>query len=270
MLHTLRQHVLTFLRRIVCCFNDSPILVAVGVGIGFILVAEILICAPARVFELVEGYERPPFDHIVALLSGSVTAAALAAIWFQAREARKNARVLLMEIGLRGDQLHAEYNTSEMRDTRTRAWKHLRYMSMNQQAMTGFVKWFVSSDETPDFDISPDSFDKRSACCNKAEPSDAERHEVCEQYQRAISCMLAFFVRLENHLRTNEIHGNSEQTVAEMVGPFHWSYWGPRLMPLVEACAVEGEPTGTNRLYFLAPLRRLNDRTRISRAAGAP
>lgn len=105
-------------------------IVALCAGLAFLIIVELFLCHftcnPASLGSL------PPAE-IIALSTGAITAAGLAAIFVQIDAARRASTERedqqRKDITCRADQLHADFNTKEMRDHRNRAYHYLKFLN---------------------------------------------------------------------------------------------------------------------------------------------
>jgi hypothetical protein len=239
---------------------------------GFIIITELVICAPL----LISGTSVGPMPaaEVISLLSGAVTAAALAAVYLQVRDARRNAAQQIIEVAVRADQLHAEFNSTDMRKHRDRAYTHLKLLDNDRAALAALAEAWI--------------YDRPYATANNewsrvAEAAGAtktaEAYRAMDETLWSISCMVAFYVRVEAYLRTNDAHFKQRQeSTSTLLGPFYWQYWANAgIRRLVEASdeAYRKDPKqAIEEPYYVTPLRRLDDRCKPHRVAvptaGAP
>lgn len=222
--------------------------VAAASGLLFVLVVELAICGIA-LFEPHSLTRLAPGDTI-ALLTGAVTAAALSAIYLQLREARKEeeARDELRnrELAYKADQLHAEFNSPEMRRHRDIAYPYIGFLNENGQTsrLTELAKsWILDDHPGPVPEIPFDELGKLKY----------------GDYSMSFGCMLAFFVRVSAHLRLNEKYLDFED-ITEITESFYWSHWKRKgLVKFVEEIKRYHKDVGYDipRPYFIDGIERL-------------
>lgn len=226
---------------------------ALAAGILFIVVVQILLLLGV----LFRGARLEPLNpgDTIALLAGGVTAAALSGIFLQVREARRQAEQALIDVALRADQLHAEFNTVEMREHRDRAYAYLKHLELNPGQRVRFANSWVFESDPPSLP-----------------PSLEGQNLGFKDYEWSLSCMLAFYVRVATHIETYrpQIRASSSSEFV-ILGPFFWSYWEKAgLVALVEACEQayqQNASTAPERPYFIDPLKRLKAIAQAAREA---
>lgn len=182
-------------------------------------------------------------SDIISLLTGAFTAAGLFAIFLQVRTAeedakeRENQRAL--EMAVRADQLHMEFNTESMRESRDLAYFYLKSLR-DRDLLKSFAESWLHERENPNFPIS--------------------KSNETDKAVWAVSVMVAFYVRLASHVKfyDDRVKHLSAEDLARLIGPFFWDYWAEAGMKaLVHECEnlEEGSPFG--RPYFINPLREL-------------
>lgn len=244
--------------------------VAVGAALTFLVCVQAALLLPIGPQT---GYARLDGGEIISLAGGMVTSAGLVAIFLQFRQARETARKAAADAAeqgrqearsaaLRADQLHAEWNTEFMHRQRELAWRYFDHLDDEGWRQLG--RSWVLSLGVPG--IPPVKSRIQQSILDFSD------------YNWAMTSIVAFFVRLESHLKI--YHAGDELTPEELsslTGPFFWTYWRPYLIRLVDACeetsptaAEDGPPPADiqERTYFIRPIRRLDELTRV--AAPAP
>jgi hypothetical protein len=228
----------------------------VGAGMVFLAALQLVLVAQA----VVSGDEIGPLppSETISLFSGTLTAAGLSAIYLQVRTAAKeNAQAtaaaeqrskdVALAFALRADQLHAEFNTIEMREHRNIAYEYLEFLKADALERRQYAEYWVRETGTPRIPTQPQE---------RTTPVELRR------YGWALSCMIAFFVRVETHIRsTSLLQELSEDQMREMVGPFVWKYWERvGLVAFANECETvyeENPGAAPERPYFVEALRSL-------------
>jgi hypothetical protein len=203
---------------------------------------------------------------MLSLLTGAVTAMGLAGVYMQVKDGRcetdRRTAEQALEAALRADQLHAEYNSTEMQQPRVIAYEYLKFLKRRNQ-MDEYARNWLFDDERP--------------CQVPKKLGPDGKLLTFDDYSNALDSMIAFFVRVSSHVKLHEPQlRNGELDGAEMIGPFFWPYWEQAGMPaFVAACKQlhEREGRGFDRPYFIDGLERLSEltqscrcRTRLERA----
>ncbi|WP_449472590.1 hypothetical protein [Sphingobium chungangianum] len=231
---------------------------AAGSLLVFIAAVEAILCGPA----ILAGRKLVPLDSgdTIALMTGSITAAGLAALYAQIREsarAAKQARQAERKLAAaQADNLHVAFNQAEMHRSRDLAWRYLAHLEKQPTQLPVFAKSWVLGDARP-----------RVPAPERKQSAPSYGITDFSHYIWSISNIIAFFVRLESHFAIHAAHVADERaTPAVIAGPFFWSYWRTGLLAISEACdqvyneAVEDavregkDPTRIVRPYFTDPL----------------
>jgi hypothetical protein len=187
-------------------------------------------------------------SDVISLLTGAFTAAGLFAIFLQVRTAeedakeRENQRAL--EMAVRADQLHMEFNTDSMREHRDLAYSYLKTMRDDGTLLRTFAEYWI--------------YDKKDA------HPPLSRAETTPRPDWSVSVMIAFFVRLASHVKfyDDRVNHLNAEDMARLIGPFFWNYWAEAgIRALVDECArLEKEnPSPFGLPYFINPLRELEE-----------
>lgn len=230
---------------------EAPVLIIAAVYLGLGLAIVLLHSGPVSIAD------------DLALLNGAVTALALYAVFFQVAQARREgaerAAEQRREAALRADQLHAEYNSSEMQRPRIIAYEYLKFLKRDPALLAEFARnWVRDEDED----------------CRIPEASPAYGSGLTfNDYGAALDAVIAFFVRVNSHVRAHVPPAASgEGDRLQMIGSFFWSYWWRAGMnELITACQQAYDQHGSSdtydRPYFIDALHELQ---RYSRRYGAP
>jgi len=216
------------------------------IGVGFIAVVLAILT--------LGGSSAWPRSDIISLLTGAVTAIGLFALFLQIRTAqedaneRENQRAL--EMAVRADQLHMEFNSEKMREHRDLAYSYLKSIRDNPQLLRTFAEYWI--------------YDKVDL------HSPFNENKTTPRPDWSVSVMIAFFVRLASHIKyyDDRINQLDAEDMARLIGPFFWKYWAEAgIQALVDECAKleqkNASPFGLP--YFINPLReleRFSDRTK--------
>lgn len=196
---------------------------AVLIGAAFIV----------TVFAILAFGKHEPLStsDVIALLTGAVTAVGLSAIFLQIQT---NEKQRALEMTVRADQLHTEFNAESMRESRDLAYTYLK--SLGDRDLRVLAENWIY---------------------DRSDPSSPEGKSVW-----AVDAMVAFFVRLASHVKfyDDRVKHLSAEDLARLIGPFFWNYWAEAgLRALVRECenleAMKPSPFG--RPYFINPLREL-------------
>jgi hypothetical protein len=208
------------------------------IGVSFIVAVLVILT-------LSGGKAWAPSD-VISLLTGAVTAAGLFALSLQVRTAqedaqeRENQRAL--EMAVRADQLHMEFNIESMREHRDLAYSHLKSLRDNPKLLRTFAEYWI--------------YDKKDAYLPLGQA------EATPKPDWSVSIMIAFFVRLSSHVKfyDDRVNQLNAEDMSRLIGPFFWIYWAEAgIKALVDECAkLEKEkPSPFGLPYFINPLREL-------------
>lgn len=190
-------------------------------------------------------------SELIALLSGAITAAGLTGIYQQFRQGSR-------EAALRLDELHAAFNAADMQVHRDLGWKYLESLVVEKkghpaddQRLQDFAAWWVCSTGT----APPAPGDPKKG---------QSREDYDAQYTWAVTAMVNFYVRLENHFALHADRSSiSAHQFLRATGPFVWRYWEADIMAFVKVCKEQrfsdqkGRPVDP---YFIEPLQKLEQR----------
>lgn len=233
--------------------------VAIAIAAVYFFLVELALLWPTGA---AGGPEKLGSQDIIALASGTLTAAGLSALWLQldaagkaSREASRLEAERSAAAALRFDELHMEFNTPEIRVMRDLGWLYLKFLTADGTRLETFARWWVLSEGKAPL---PPAKMLREADLAHLEPKRRA------DYTWALSTMVAFFVRIENRL--NAHYGNKpidQETLRVSVGPFFWEYWEPYLLPMATACDEVFKKEAAGRFeppYFSVALRKLDGR----------
>lgn len=197
----------------------------------------------------------------IALMSGSITAAGLAALYAQIREsarATKLARDTEMKLAAaQVDNLHVAFNQPDLHRNRDLAWRYLAHLENHKDQLPVFARSWVLGEVRPS--VPPPEIEESAPSYGITDFS---------HYIWSISNIIAFFVRLESHLALHRAYLTDTRPDV-IAGPFFWSYWRNGLLKIANECEViyeqavkdakeEGkDETLIVRPYFLDPLWKL-------------
>lgn len=200
--------------------------------------------------------------NLISLLTGTVTAAGLAALYSQLINANDAAQTRALEAAfaqlelnraaaLRADRLHVDFNSSEMRRQRGLAWRYLKFLreAGNGRLLTRFVQCWISDDAA--------SHGDEEYLPMPAIPGGAT---TSAEYEAAVSFVIAFFVRLNTHVQLLDQDQRSDPSlIADFLAPFFWWQWrGVLEMLAIECINQERRPVDNPGVYyFVKPLAQL-------------
>ena len=186
----------------------------------------------------------------LSLLSGAVTAAGLTAVYSQFREGNRAAASAAREAALRLDELHAAFNAPEMQVYRDIGWTYLKAVAADDAKLLLFAKWWVLSTS-----VAPEGCEET----DKGLDYITHSREIW-----AVTAMITFYVRLENHFAVHFPGGDPPAgDFLQATGPFVWKYWEEDLIKFADACEQfrfldrHGNAIAP---YFVKPLNDLDAR----------
>lgn len=228
----------------------ATVLLALAAGVLFLVLAETVLLLQAQIYGLVWGPLSA--EDTIALMVGSVTAAGLSAIYLQVHQASEAATRssvdAQMAMALRADELHGLFNTREMRWTRNRAYNLLLPLQEHPDKLKKLARlWVQLTDKDDGSEFIP-----------------ASGAKDFREYRWALSNILAFYVRVDAHIRAAElIRDLTKDEKVNLIRPFVWEYWEEiGLYDFVVACVSEQKASPTSSIstiYFAEPLKRLHD-----------
>lgn len=274
---------------------SKPLRMAIAMAAWFVFVTLLVLIFQS----LLHGEVPKPLEpaEVIALITGAITAAGLAGLFFQVQDisnqAEHRAEESRRQTAVRLDALHEFFSSSVMRKNRNMGYAFLKYLLAegNEQELEGYATYW-----TLDVDYNATVPTKEKLLTLHHEhgapefsSSDPRTDQLFEHYDAAASAMVAFFVRLSLHLRDaireDESYEDAYlQSLRDSVGPFFWTYyWSRLLLPLADACEyafshqdsklanTDGKST---RRYgqpaFISPLRRLDRLMRVLEPPIAP
>jgi hypothetical protein len=182
-------------------------------------------------------------SDIVQVLTGAATASTLAALGYQAKQARGEARQRSQEAALRGDALHAEFHSDTMRRHRTNAYYCLRCIEADPDIGSELADLWV--DVVSRF---PERLSGRKAF--DGQPLTAQ------ELSDALAATIAFFVRVQQHVVIHESSFPTDDAKRQFADVFGWQIWMNRgLLDFVRQCA---RAKGKHPLHFPPVLEELN------------
>nr|CAD6616948.1 hypothetical protein RTCK_03234 [Rhizobium sp. TCK] len=191
-------------------------------------------------WEYLQGNAEPiVFATVLAASFAAVTVVGVALSIEQISSLERNSR---LAAALRADDLHAQFNSLEMRKMRSVARRYLCQVLASDKLTAQFAEaWMSERVKMPD----PFAF-------RKHEPQDTW----------AVSILIAFYVRLvryiDAHAKAGTITIDQAKQIAE---PFHWPYWSRQLIKVSSACECfysNNRDACYYRPYFADDLKRLD------------
>jgi hypothetical protein len=220
-------------------------------GVVFFAVAQGVLLAAACYAGTQTAVLKPA--DILSLLTGTLTAMGLTAIFASFQQANR-------EAALRLDELYVAFNSADMQRHRDLAWTYLDKLLevkkvkghpkyWREDHINAFSHWWVNS----------------AGNAPSGRELEIDDPASTNDYTWAVTAMITFYVRLENHFATHFPEGQPGSSEFERAtGPFVWNYWADRLLDLAEACSevhVLPERHGRQiKPYFETPLQALEAR----------
>jgi hypothetical protein len=203
---------------------------------------------------IVFGKHKPlSTSDVISLLTGAVTAIGLSAIFLQIQT---NEKQRALEMAVRADQLHMEFNTRDMRQHRDIAYPYLKELRGNPEQLDALARYWI--------------YDEEALCLTSENESGEASQLKFEDRATSVSVMVSFFVRLSSHIRFYDGRAKNlkAEDMANLIGPFFWRYWADAgIRAFVVKCAerhrLKASPFGTP--YFISAL---DDLEGYSRRAG--
>lgn len=227
--------------------SRHPIAYGIYAGLAFLAVAEVLLAfvpwLRGQDIRLLKNADT------IALLSGVVTAFGLSALFFQLKAAAlaeaQRAQDAKRQSALQLDGLHAHFNSQEMRAHRNLAYDFLRYLLRHPDDLKAYARYWVLdvyyAGHVPTRQQIDQLFGAPAEAGSNPLPAGAERS--FDDYDKAVSSIVAFYVRLSLHVgpisspQQTDSAAVLDDFAREAVGPFFWSpYWRTKLLALAQAC----------------------------------
>lgn len=239
----------------------TPLQYFLVAGFGFFGATEAVLVLP-----ILAAGEQPLWlsaTDTIALLTGSITAAALAAVYAQLKEgeraAEERSREGRRQDALRLDSFHAHFGSLEVRSQRNLAYPYLKFLCADADRLRDYAAYWVNgfahAVAIPSVEDMQRIFKAPDRDAGNA--YDRWAGQKFEDYDMAVSAMVSFFSRLAMEVRQTSAVAPAAQ-LREAVGPFFWdSYWRPVLLDLADACALAAQELEIQKPppYFVKALK---------------